>query len=271
MKLFNMFMSPYMDELDKSGAGSDDLEDFNNDLEDIDSNKEDEINTGSEKEVNAETNNENKEQLKIKIKYNHEEKELSHEEAAPWIQKGMNYDKVFGELDTLKKSPVLSYVDKIAKQFNMTVDEVVSTWQKQDEQNEIQALADREKVPYEIAERLYKNEQKTNQLEKMFNTDKQTKANQEKQEAEYNEFFENFPDVKPEAIPKEVWEHRTKTGKSLSDAMTWHENKQLKERIKVLETNASNTKKAPITNGVTTHGGKEITEEDDFLKGFNSI
>jgi hypothetical protein len=152
----------------------------------------------------------------------------------------------------------------------MSVEDVVQAWQQQDEQNEINALAEKEKVPYEIAERLYRNEQKTNQLEKMYNTDKQTKAEQDKQQAEFTEFFENYPDVKPEAIPKEVWDYKGKTGKSLTDAMAWNENKLLKERIKILETNASNNKKAPV-NSVTTHGSTEIAEDDDFLKGFNSI
>jgi hypothetical protein len=262
-----------MDAADDKGGAEIDLTGLNDDLiipEITKPEVKEEVKSEEKVETKVDTKIET-EVPKIKIKYNHEEKEITLDEAKELAQKGLNYDKVYGEFDNLKKNPALSYVEKFAKQYNMTPEEVVQAWQQQDEANEINALAEKENVPVEIAERLYKNEQKTSQLETMFNTEKQTKVDQEKQQVEFSEFFENYPDVKPEAIPKEVWEYKAKTGKSLTDAMAWNENKQLKERIKVLETNASNTKKAPINTGVTTHGSTEIVVEDDFLSGFNSV
>jgi hypothetical protein len=203
---------------------------------------------------------------KFKIKYNHQEEEVDLPTITELAQKGKNYDKLQEKLQGLEKSPALAYVEKLAKANNMTVDQIVQHWQQADEQAEIQALAEKDNVPYEIAERLYRVEQKANQTETRLNTEQQTKAEQEKQQKEFNEFFENYPDVKADSVPKEVWERREKTGKSLSDAMAWHENQQLKSEIKLLKQNAENAKKAPV-GSVTAHGSKEI-EDSDFA-GFD--
>jgi hypothetical protein len=50
----------------------------------------------------------------------------------------------------------------------------------------------------------------------------------------------------------------------------WHENRELKKQIQVLKQNEKNRKTAPIS-GVTYHGSNEASQEDEFLRGFNSI
>jgi len=207
---------------------------------------------------------------KVKVKYNHEEKEFTHEEAVPLIQKGMNYDKTLEKLQGFEKSTALAYVEKLAKANNMTVDQIVEHWQQADEQAEIQALADKDNVPYEIAERLYKTEQKTNQIESRLNKEQQTKTEKDKEANDFKEFIANYPDVKPNEIPKEVWEYQTKTNKSLSDCMMWHENQTIKNELKLLKQNAENAKKAPV-GSVTAHGSMEIQSTDPFEIGFNSV
>lgn len=207
---------------------------------------------------------------KVKLKYNHEERELTLDEVVPLAQKGLNYDKIQAKLQELEKNPALAYVEKVAKANNMTVDQLIEAWQRADEQAEIQQLAERENVPYEIAERLYKVEKETNQIKTALQTEQQTKAEQEKQQREFAEFLENYPDVKAESIPKEVWEYRERTGKTLTDAMTWYENQQLKNELKILKQNLENVKKAPV-NGVTTYGSNENASKDPFEIGFDSI
>jgi len=95
------------------------------------------------------------------------------------------------------------------------------------------------------------------------------KAKQDKIQQGYDEFSKEYPDVKGDEIPAEVWEAMHEGGKSLTDAYTKYESKQLKERIKTLEHNKSNESKSPV-GSVTSHGSKEIAEDDDFMKGFNS-
>jgi hypothetical protein len=269
MKLFQYSMQPYMDESDDFGGGDgfEDVKPENDDMSDEKPAEEPKKEPEAKPAEEPKPETKPEEVPKVKLKYNHEEKEYSLDEVVPLAQKGMNYDKLQEQLNSMKSSPVLSYVEKVAKANNMTVEAVVDAWQKADEQREIEALATRENVPYEIAERLYKTEQKTAQIESMLNTEKQTKAEQEKQQSEYTEFFKDYPDIKPEAIPKEVWDRRAATGKSLSDCMAWNENRILKEENKILKQNAENFKKAPI-GGVSTHGS-DTTPKDSFLEGFD--
>lgn len=262
-RFMNYSMQPYMDEADDFGGGSDTSDGF----DDVVIEEPTETTTEPVEDTKpTEPVEEVKENPKVKLKYNHEEKEYSLDEVVPLAQKGMNYDKIQNDLQSLKGSPVFAYVEKIAKANNMTADQVVDAWQKADEQAEINALAQRENVPYEIAERLYKNEQKTNQLEQMFNTDRQTKAQQEKQNKEYEEFFREYKDIDPKSIPMEVVQYRNETGKSLTDSYRWYENKSLKERIQKLEQNEKNKSRNPV--GPTSKYGTNDSV-DPVMIGFD--
>lgn len=95
-------------------------------------------------------------------------------------------------------------------------------------------------------------------------------AQAKQQQQNYNEFMAEFPDVKPEQISKETWE-LVNQGKSLVDAYTRQEAKELKAKLKVYTQNETNKKKAPISKGIATHGSDEVASEDDFMAGFNSI
>lgn len=85
----------------------------------------------------------------------------------------------------------------------------------------------------------------------------------------YADFLAEYPTVKPEQISKETWE-LVNQGKSLVDAYAKQELKEMRAKIKVYEQNEKIGKKAPL-GSVTAHGSEEVAEEDDFLKGWNSI
>lgn len=207
-------------------------------------------------------------QTKVKLKYNHEEKEYSLDEVVPLAQKGMNYDKISQEYQTLKASPVLSYIEKIANANGMTPEQVIDVMQRNDDAAEIEALSERENVPYEIAERLYRTEQKTARIENTLSTDKQTKEEQQKMQQEWLEFEEEYPGIGVKDIAREVIERRDQTGKSLLDCMIWHERKSLKEENTILKQNAINSTKAPV-KGVSKNGSDITSTKDDFLEGFD--
>jgi len=83
MKFFNTFKTPYLDEDAGAnlGGGSTSTD-----------------TAGQQTDTGATTGNEGQQQAQtapssIKIKFNHEEKEIPYEEAVTHIQKGMNYDK----------------------------------------------------------------------------------------------------------------------------------------------------------------------------------
>ncbi|MGV8982147.1 hypothetical protein [Clostridium sp.] len=111
--------------------------------------------------------------------------------------------------------------------------------------------------------------QEGREFRRKYETEQKTKAEQDKIQKGYDEFSREYPDVKGDDIPLEVWQAVNEGGKSLTDAYARYETKSLKERIKTLEHNKNNDDKSPV-GSVTSYGSKETAEEDDFMKGFNS-
>lgn len=206
---------------------------------------------------------------KIKVKFNHEEKELTLDEATLYAQKGMNYDKVIERLNEVQNNPGLQYLNDLANKNNMSVEDLVGYWRQQEEQQMINELVQKN-IPEEYAREMVENRKFREQLNK--EKEQQTKMTETKQkeEAEIKAFMDAFPDVKPDDIPQEVID-KVQAGTPLKYAYMEHQYSQLTNKVKTLETNISNTKKAPLKAGVSSFGGEEPTSEDDFLKGFNSI
>lgn len=208
-------------------------------------------------------------EFKIPVKFNHGDKELTVEEATPFIQKGMNYDKVYAKLIALENDPKLLFIEQQASKYNMTPDEFIEFAQKQEEEAQLRQLIEAN-IPEEYAKEMIESRKFREQQLKAQEKEKQAKAQEQKQLDEINEFISAYPDVKPEDIPKEVYEYMKQTGKPMLQAMMYHENQQLKNKIKVLETNLSNKSKAPVASA-TVHGSAEVAAEDEFMQGFNSI
>lgn len=201
---------------------------------------------------------------RIKVKYNHEEKELTLEEAATLAQKGLNYDKIQEKLNALQSDPRLSFVEELARENNMTTEQYLEAVKEHREQQRLNELI-QQNIPEDLAREILENRKFREQLQ----TKEKAAQDQEKQQAQFNEFVQTFPDVKPEEVPKEVWD-KFSQGVPLKYAYMEHAYKQMQTTVQILKQNETNAKKAP-TGSVTAHGGQEIAAEDDFLRGFNSI
>ena len=203
---------------------------------------------------------------RIKVKYNHEERELTLEEATQLAQKGMNYDKLQEKINSYQNDPGLQYLNEIAQKNNTSVEELVSYWKEQEQQAQLNELI-QQNIPEEYAREMLENRKFREQLQQQ----EKQKAQTEKQNAEYMEFFENFPGVEPKDIPPEVFVRSEQEGIPLKYAYMEHERNTLMNRVKMLEQNNKNIRKAPLSAGVSSHGSQEVAQEDDFLKGFNSF
>lgn len=203
-------------------------------------------------------------QPKIKIKFNHEEKELGVDEAVPLIQKGMNYDKLQEKLKGYENSPELSFLSKLAEENNMTVQEYMDAVEESREQQKINELVQKN-IPEDIAKEILESRK----LRQEFKDMQKRQADDEKLANEYNELIEAFPDAKIENLDKRVWELNAK-GAPLKYAYMEGVLEKYKTENQILRKNEENTKKTPVS-GVTTHGSQEVAEEDAFLQGFNSI
>lgn len=207
----------------------------------------------------------------FKVKFNHEEKEITYDDAIPLIQKGMNYDKQIERLQQLETDPRLHFVQELAESYNMTVEEYMDAVKQQKEQEALNELV-QNNIPEEYAKEMLENRK----FRQQFESERQTKVQQEKQNEEFNEFFSYFKDVigkefnpEKDEIPASVWE-ANKNGVPLKYAYMEHQNQTFKSQLQQLKQNQSNVKKTPV-GSVTKHGSTELAVDDDFLRGFNSI
>lgn len=207
----------------------------------------------------------------IKVKFNHEEKELSLDEAIQFAQMGMNYPKLQERLQSLETDPRLSFVEELANEHGMDINEYLDTVSQARQQQKLDQLI-QQNIPEELASEIIENRKFREQWE----TEQLTKAEEEKRNADYADFFEYFKQVNnrdydptKDQVPNEVWEAQ-KNGAPLRYAYMEHHNKQLQSQLQVLKQNKENAKRAPI-GSLTNHGSANIESEDEFLKGFNSI
>lgn len=210
---------------------------------------------------------------KIRVKFNHEEKELTVEEAAQLAQKGMNYEKA---VERARQEAAQQARDAVIAEMGYTWNGKPITTESEykqalAEQELINKYKDRE-LPEEVIKELIENRRFREESMK----EKQTKETQAKEQAQFAEFFEYFQDANGRAfdpakdsIPAEVQEAVSK-GVPLKFAYMEHHNKELRNRIKIETQNKANKAKAPV-GGVTVNGGTPPTSEDLFLKGFNSL
>jgi hypothetical protein len=198
---------------------------------------------------------------KVKLKYNHEEKEYSLDDVVPLAQKGLNYDKLQEKLNAIQNDPRMAHVDRIqqlADLYGVTVDEMLETSYNRyyESEAEKQGL-----TPEQI-----RKDHELTQKERMIQQKEQAQSKAEADKAMYTNFLKVFPNVKPEEIKAETWQ-LVNQGMDLTAAYIHQRNHELESKLKVMEQNLQNVKKAPVA-GITTHGGGETAAKDAFLEGF---
>jgi hypothetical protein len=230
-----------------------------------------EVDTLETEQTEVEQQQEAERQAFLKVKYNSEEMDLDEQTARELAQKGLNYDKVQGRLQELESDPRLSFVEELAREQNMDVNEFLEAVRTAREEQQLNELV-QQNIPEEYAKEMLEN-RKFREQQKAEQKAKEEEAAKNK---EFGEFFEYFKqangkdfDTKSDEIPQEVWDLNAQ-GIPLKFAYAQHENAQLRAQLQTLKQNETNKKRAPI-NGTTQYGSNEATSEDEFLKGFNSI
>lgn len=180
------------------------------------------------------------EQPKVKVKFNHEEKEIPLEEAIVLAQKGMNYDKVKTKLDEFEQDESLKIADELASKFGVTRTDLLKKW--------------KEDIYSKQAEETGLTVEEIREQEENKRLASEYKAKQQK-EAEVNkqvdEFIKAHPEVKDD-IPDEVIAEWNK-GTPLKYAYEAYEAKQAKARLaekeKELEALKTNKENAQASMG----------------------
>jgi len=217
------------------------------------------------------------EALSKKVKYNGEAVNIeSIDDLVTNFQKGLNYDKKQEQYENLQNSKVEQYVSKKAKELGMSVDEYieqVENYEREQEKAKEQARLEEminNGVPEDVAKEVIATSQLRKQLQEKEN---QLKEQEERAKAEndknkqYVDFVEQFPNVKPEDIPKEVFE-KAQSSNLVSAYKDWLI-KDLETKLQIKEQNERNSKSAI---GSVTETGQPQKQEpvDMFLEGFDS-
>lgn len=217
------------------------------------------------------------EALSKKVKYNGESVNIeSIDDLVTNFQKGLNYDKKQEQYENLQNSKVEQYVSKKAKELGMSVDEYIDQVEKYErDQEKAKEKARLEEminngVPEDVAKEVIATSQLRKQLQEKENAlkeqEERTKAENDKNK-QYADFVEKFPNVKPEDIPKEVFEN-AQSSNLVSAYKDWLI-KDLETKLQIKEQNEKNEKSAigSVTETGTTQKQKAI---DPFLEGFDS-
>lgn len=215
--------------------------------------------------------------LSKNAKYNKESVKVDNiEDVINNFQKGLNYDKVQEKLTAIQNSKAETYISKKAKELGMTPDEYINSveeYEKEQEKVREQERLDEmlEKgVPEDIAREVLATSQLRKELEAMKAEIKEKEAKAEaenKKNKEYEEFLKAYPDVKPEDIPKEVFEKAQES--SLREAYAEWRVAELEKQLSIQKTNEKNSQSA-IGSVTETGPTNEDSKKDLFLEGFES-
>ena len=214
-------------------------------------------------------------ELSKKVKYNKESVNVeSMDDVISNYQKGLNYDKLQEKLSNLENSRAMSYITNKAEELGMSVDEYME--QVEQYEKEQQKQRDQEKleemissgVPEDVAKEVIATSQLRKELQAEKNKlakEKKQKEEQESKDKEYAEFIKEFPDVKAEDIPKDVFLNAQNS--SLKEAYMKYQLEEQKKQIEILKKNNSNS--SSTVGSTTEFGGKDSKPTDPFLIGFD--
>lgn len=167
----------------------------------------------------------------------------------------------------LKKHPVLSYLEQKAQRLGLTVEQLIENDRKWEEQQKLNELIQKN-IPPEFAQKLLEHDK----IVQEYQTEKQIRAQKEKEQKMYLEFLEAYPNVKPEEVPVEVWQEVAK-GRNLLDAYIRYENQKLKAEMAKFQQQQQN-QQANQTNAASSTGsardiGSAGKPKDPFEEGFD--
>ena len=215
----------------------------------------------------------------IKVKFNHEERELGLEEAAMYAQKGMNYDKLEERLKAFEANSAKS--DRLAKELGYAdTAEMIAKAEENFINRQVKELVEAgnteamarflvEQKMAKAAANVQVPETKPQEQPTPEATSRPLISAERK--AELDEFVRAYPGITK--LPDEVLT-ANRNGVRLKAA---YENYQLKQKyeeqqkqLNILKQNQAAADRAPVTGTVGRAAPKKEEPEDPFLKGFDA-
>lgn len=202
----------------------------------------------------------------LELKYMDQSRKVNREEAKVLAQKGLDYDRIRGERDSLKEAgkkleKYESFLNELKGDFP-DIDSMITD-------TRARMIADKEGIPY--ADAVAKA--------KLMHPDKPQEAKRADQMQADNpvvRFIQQYPGVKAEEIPQSVWDDMKANGGDLAAAYGKYERQKQADEIASLKdeiaTLKQNQKNAARSTGSASSAGKtnaksliqQMWEEDDY-------
>lgn len=213
----------------------------------------------------APTHAEEKEET-FTLRYMKEDKQYSRNDTIILAQKGLDYDRVRAERDTLKSEiPTFkeykSFLEELASDSGVSVDQLMENVRatrlverERKAGNIISETAAKEQIQREKSARDKDNAVQEDEIKPEEVPVQKTK------DLDVATFIKAFPDVKADDIPESVW-IEVMNGADLTSAYTRYENKQLRSRIAAIEQNQKNAERS--TGSRKTTGNNQTYDDFD--------
>ena len=214
---------------------------------------------------------ETKETDQFALKHLGEEKSVSRDEVITLAQKGMDYDRVRQKHDELntefstlkaeksKADETISFLSELAQEqgfsdVNSFVNETRAALIAEKDSIDITVARKQIEIEHKEKELAKKEAKLTAEKTEKDGAEESAKKSQEKQQADFLEFANEYKDLNPDDISKDVWTIYNKGGCSLVQAYIKHENAQLKAQLAADKKNTEN--KYRSTGSMHTAGNK---------------
>ena len=243
-----------------------------------------EAETGAQEEADNAGAQENTEGHQLyTLKHRGKEGLYTIDEVLEFASKGMDYDGVRQDRDELRRERAAlngqtEFLKELAKRagdatIEQHLDRVRATWSIQDAEKSgnvvspEDALIRATQTRLTAAEPEHEKEPEAEQPKPVEQQEKSAEGESAAQRAQmFRAFIAEYPGVKPEDIPKEVWTECARTG-DLAGAYRKHENAKLKAELEELKLNQRNKERS--TGSWQSAGAP--TPKDAFDEGWDSV
>lgn len=207
-----------------------------------------------------------------------EEKSFTREEVVPLAQKGMDYDRVKGQLeearnslkeyeqikgDLAKRNDQLYWLEELAKEQNQTLDDLIEVTQAQ-------VMSRKTGQNIEVCKGIVKNQRLERELKAQQAKLNVTVDQNAKRDADIDAFMKAYPDLAadPKNLPQEVWD-AVKGGESLLNAYRTYEIKELKAQLEKQKAEAEKKLQKEINKSRST--GSQSTKGRKTVDPFDAL
>ena len=219
----------------------------------------------------------------FKVKHLGQEIELTMEQMIENAQKGLDYDRIRQDRDTLKSSRKMQLLEDLARDSGYDdVDAFVENFYENLEESRVidraEEIAAKRGIDFETAAELAKAERENEKLKQKMQEAEKVKAksaDQQKQAVnDFNALFAKFPEIKEQytSFDKLPESFRQKVAQGEQPLLAWNnyllelKDMELKQKEKELEIVKNNQKNKKRSVG-SAKGAGQAKETDDFLKG----